>query len=376
MRFGSVILAILFLFLPSPAVLDQPPHREIKKEKENFFRSLPIIVNHLCTGIERIPSHWIEKAKSDFRIAYGHTSHGSQIISGMEVLAAEDPLYTFDTEGGSGALSIWDRVPDGDLGNPSPTEWYFRTRDLLDDLSCDRNLIMWSWCGQVSIAEDEQIDQYLAMMNQLEKDYPRVVFVYMTGHLDGTGEQGNLNQRNEQIRRYCIQNNKVLFDFADIESYDPDGRYFLDKGATDNCDYDSDGDGVLDANWAVEWCTANPGQCSFCFCAHSQSLNCDLKARAFWWMLARLAGWEENLCDVNKDGYVDNLDIFEKRLQVQQRLEDWMAHCWHTMASCADTNRDGRVDILDLEARQESARQQIRIWMESCGLRKKGVRKR
>jgi len=26
-------------------------------------------------------------------------------------------------------------------------------------------------------------------------------------------------------------------------------------------------------------------------CAHSQALNCVLKGRAFWWMMARLAGW-------------------------------------------------------------------------------------
>ena len=40
-------------------------------------------------------------------------------------------------------------------------------------------------------------------MSQLESDYPGVKFVYMTGHLDGSGEVGNLNIRNEQIREYC-----------------------------------------------------------------------------------------------------------------------------------------------------------------------------
>ena len=34
---------------------------------------------------------------------------------------------------------------------------------------------------------------------------------------------GNVNQRNEQIRNYARNNNKILFDFADIESFDPDG---------------------------------------------------------------------------------------------------------------------------------------------------------
>ena len=123
-------------------------------------------------------------------------------------------------------------------------------------------------------------------MNQLEIDYPDVLFVYMTGHLDGTGETGNLHIRNEQIRNYCISNDKVLFDFADIESHDPDGEYFLDRGADDACNYAA-------GNWAIEWCSANPGSdlCATCSCAHSHPLNCNLKARAFWWMMARLAGW-------------------------------------------------------------------------------------
>ena len=45
----------------------------------------------------------------------------------------------------------------------------------------------------------------------------------MTGHLDGGGTAGNLNVRNNQIRNYCIANDKILFDFADIESYKPNG---------------------------------------------------------------------------------------------------------------------------------------------------------
>ena len=75
----------------------------------------------------------------------------------------------------------------------------------------------------------------------------------MTGHLDTTGVDGNLHQRNEQIREYCSTNNKWLFDFADIESNDPDGYYYLDKAAYDTCSYDSDGNGSQDANGVIDW---------------------------------------------------------------------------------------------------------------------------
>jgi len=145
---------------------------------------------------------------------------------------------------------------------------------------------MWSWCGGVSDNTLDGINAYLNAMNQLELDYPNVKFVYMTGHLDGSGLEGNLHIRNNQIRDFCRTHNKILLDFADIESYDPDGNFFLDKYADDNCDY-------IGGNWAINWCNSHPGSqlCSYCDCAHSQPLNCNLKGRAFWWMLARIAGW-------------------------------------------------------------------------------------
>ena len=75
------------------------------------------------------------------------------------------------------------------------------------------------------------IQTYLDTLNQFENEYPGMRFIYMTGHLDGTGSAGNLHVRNEQIRNYCIANDKVLFDFADIERFHPDGTDYLELGA-------------------------------------------------------------------------------------------------------------------------------------------------
>jgi len=255
-----------------------------------------IIINHGCTNLGDVPDFWINSAKSRFRLAYGHTSHGSQIVTGMAALMTQDALYSYNHSGSGGALSLHDYEPAGDLGNPDRTTWYYRTRALLDDPSSDRNVVMWSWCGQANTSE-YNIDLYLSLMNQLEADYPHVLFIYMTGHLNGTGETGNLFLRNNQIRNYCRTRNKILFDFADLESYDPSGNYFRDRLADDNCDYDSDGNGTRDANWAAQWLAANPGTALAALatdcgaCAHSQRLNCVLKGRAFWWMMARMAGW-------------------------------------------------------------------------------------
>jgi len=128
---------------------------------------------------------------------------------------------------------------------------------------------------------------------QLEIDFPNVMFVYMTGHLDGSGLTGNLHLRNEQIRNYCLMNDKILYDFADIESWDPDLNYFGDKIPNDNCDYDTDGNGSRDGNWAIEWQNAHTQGVDWysCSSAHSQPLNANQKAYAAWWLWASLAGW-------------------------------------------------------------------------------------
>ena len=257
-----------------------------------------IIIDHTCTDLNQIPDAWLEQAKI-LTLHYAHTSHGSQITSGVLNLESQDPncsvsIRTNTAEGlppveNPLALRIYD-------GNPPET--YIEPADYWDGVSGmdrtrevantgDYNFSMWSWCGQVSSASESYIQNYLDTMAQFEIEYPNMRFIYMTGHLDGTGSGGNLHIRNEQIRAYCNANDKVLFDFADIERYNPDGTDYLDLGANDNCDYTG-------GNWATEWCAANPGSdlCDSCSCAHSQALNCNLKARAFWWMMAKLAGWD------------------------------------------------------------------------------------
>ncbi|MEA1936500.1 MAG: hypothetical protein U9N04_00070 [Patescibacteria group bacterium] len=275
-KFTALVFAVTLCFF----AIEQTEKASAKSLSE------PIIINHNHTDISQIPQEWINKAKSDYRMSYGHTSHGSQIISGMSHLkGSSGSLYWFDSSGSGGGLSLHDRTPSGDLGNPDRTTWAARTRTMLDKSSNDRNIVMWSWCGQANTTE-ANMQTYLNLMNQLEADYPEVTFIYMTGHLNGTGESGNLNLRNNQIRDYCQANNKILFDFADIESYDPDGNYFLNLNASDSCSYKG-------GNWANEWCAANPGECSSISCAHSKSINCQMKGKAFWWMMARIAGWQE-----------------------------------------------------------------------------------
>lgn len=266
-----------------------------------------IIADH--TRIGAIPASAVALAKSTLHIAYGHTSHGSQLVTGMSALYAHDPLYAWSSGGTGGALDLRDGVLAGDvgyypawvdytknyLGTPVPSTGRGSKQPLV-------NVVIWSWCGQASsLTQQQMITNYLTPMTQLEAQYPGVKFVYMTGHLDGTGTSGNLHQRNEQIRAHVRGTNRILFDFADIESYDPNREEFLSRRASDECYYDSNNDGYsgyLDRNWAVDWVAANPSNelthlaTTHCGdCAHSQKLNCIMKGRAVWWLWAKIAGW-------------------------------------------------------------------------------------
>ncbi|MBN1975882.1 MAG: hypothetical protein JW918_00645 [Anaerolineae bacterium] len=272
-----------------------------------------IIIDHTSTDITAIPQAWIEAAKSTLHIGYGHTSHGSQLTDGMsglvgfangggKGLALPADIFAWNNGGTGGALDLHDGAMGGDVGYYP--DWVNNTRSYLgapDPVTGrgasqpDVNVIIWSWCGQASgRTEETMLSTYLLPMTQLELEYPGVTFVYMTGHSDGTGESGNLHLRNQQIREYAIQNNKVLYDFYNIELYDPDGNYYGDKVVNDNCDYDSDGNGSRDRNWATEWQSTHTEGVDWysCSCAHSQSLNCNQKAYAAWWLWARIAGWD------------------------------------------------------------------------------------
>ena len=263
----------------------------------NLFSQNSIVANHSVAKLSIIPDAWIDSAKAKLHIAYGHTSHGSQLITGMQGLESwKGSKYGFNEGGTNGELDVDDYAFSGasDLGNPDRTSWANATRTYLNASShSDVNVVIWSWCGQVSSATENDINTYLNLMSGLENDYPHVKFVYMTGHLDGSGVNGNLHQRNEQIRNFCLANGKILFDFADIESYDPDGNYFLNKAANDNCDYDSDDNGSRDKNWALDWQNSHTEGVDWynCSAAHSQALNGNLKAYAAWRLWARLAGW-------------------------------------------------------------------------------------
>lgn len=275
----------------------------------------PIIVDHTCIDITEVPEWAIQQAKETLHIAYGHTSHGSQITEGMlylvgfanqggKGLTLPEDIFAWNHGGQEGALDLHDYAMGRDVGRYP--EWIDSTRLYLDDpQNLDVNVIMWSWCGQASLKYEDNLlfKEYLVPMGELELEYPHITFVYMTGHVAHSLDANN-KAANQVIRDYCEASEKVLYDFADIESHDPDGQYY--PFPDDNCDYYASRTGERLGNWAVEW--QDTHALGFDWyksgAAHSQSLNANMKAYAAWWLFARLGGWPDPYrpCDVNSTG--------------------------------------------------------------------------
>lgn len=236
------------------------------------------IIDHSLATVDGLSDAELEAARA-LRVAYWHTSHGSQLVTGNDGM---DAFYGGDGRfviGGQDGLALDEQGTD--IGNPGLEEFNASVRAYLAG-HADTDVVMASWCGQVSDAGEAMIGRYLEIMAAFETEFPSVSFVYMTGHADGSGLTGNLHIRNQQIRDYCESNGSWLYDFYDIECYDPDGVYYGDRFVDDACNYDG-------GNWAREWQDAHPGQWWDCSSAHSEPLNANRKAMAAWRLWAMIA---------------------------------------------------------------------------------------
>jgi hypothetical protein len=245
----------------------------------------PIIIDHNTNDLSQIPTYWINQVKNSIKVYYGHTSHGAQITNGLLDIEAQNSFYSVAIPGWylpdePGALCIYDR---GDTYDPGD---FFPTVPGVLSANPGINVVMYGWCGQPGNAPggDWQalLNSYISTVNSLEQSYPNVKFVYMTGNAQENDCSGCDRHRfNEALRSYCRQNNKVLFDFGDLDVW-----------------YN----GQLNTYVCPSWCACagqdiprehphwgggdynNP-------CGHALEVSCVNKGNAAWWLFARIAGW-------------------------------------------------------------------------------------
>jgi hypothetical protein len=298
------------------------------------------VVNHNSMNVTAIPISCINKVKTDLHIGFSHTSHGSQIPSGMNAMRTYNSLYSYSQTGSSGLhfedypgrnveydgfgtgycydLGVCDNGAQGIL---LPTRTYLNSAR-----GQSINVIMWSWSSIL----DHNITFYLDKMQTLIIEYENgsaqhpgpVKFVFITGYADsqGPGEGSNLADyqnrlirnfvNNQSANAFCKRHQCILYDFGDMEEYDPDNNYYLDRYVGDNLNYHNPS-----GNWGADYLSrhpigmdadltniiANNYECAHSDSPHGAYFNCVQKSKAAWYMYARMVGWDGTSTDTCSD---------------------------------------------------------------------------
>ena len=260
-------------------------------------RSEPLIIDHHCENLAQIPLEWIDAAQDSIKWHYAHTSHGGQLTTGLQRIEDNDTTYSI-ARGSSylptetDALCIFDGQESDTYITPDE---YWETKSGMDKTRSVLtnnpaiNVSQWAWCTQLNSYSEQQVQAYLDSISALENEFPHVTFVYMTGNAQATGSSGyNRYLRNEQIRQFCRDNDKVLYDFADLDAwwYNPTTQQWEQNT------YEYNGQSI-----PVEHSEFNGNESG-----HTTYSSCEQKGRAVWWMAAKLAGWNDQTSVLDRRG--------------------------------------------------------------------------
>lgn len=199
-------------------------------------RTSPLIIDHTYPFKDVPEAKWEELRNAHPLTHYAHRSDGSAVPFGLDRLNSIDPdkwpstiqergLPTI-TEG----LGLWDGMTSETYATPDK---YWTTKAARDDLTAILNgnpsiqYASWTWCNEddywpigPSQSDNNTLADYFRIMDSLEQKFPNVTFIYQTAAMraDG-GDEQRLNQAafNDSLRSWAIANNKVLFDFADLD---------------------------------------------------------------------------------------------------------------------------------------------------------------
>ncbi len=238
-----------------------------------------IVVDHTCVDDKDkvIPVEALRKAQ-ELRVVFGHESVGFDVIHGLQGLSQAQPeryrvtvqpqiqAAWFSRNQGIGEFFFHNNGN----GAGKIDDFERRVRDGFGD--CVEVASMKLCYADMTEQSDPQaiFDRLKEAFEGLEKDYPKVRFVWWTVPVPQPSRCGEKRTAiNDLIRAYVRKNGKLLLDVADIESHTPEGKAVKHPDGSERlfADYGRDQGGHLNDDGAQR------------------------VARAWWWLLARLSGW-------------------------------------------------------------------------------------
>ena len=276
-------LTILLIFVCFDLYSQQTDKQLARNRSED-----PIIANHLSAGyFDSIPLNYINVA-AQYKLLFQHASIGFTIGNGLDCIQGTRtnpaecklyPAYKYDRRN-------WIFVPRGNSG------WYGKITDFVNRVNLSKDtydIFSFKYCyldgidginvpcgGTYSPSLVKKAwDSLRTNMERLEQKYPGKIFIWWTIPLTQTGQHCT-DTLNSLIRRYVNDNSKILFDIADIEARDSFGNHLVN------------GNGWEIAYYA--WCGEKPPGPS----CHPNWPGSIMIAKAFWWMMARIAGMPDS----------------------------------------------------------------------------------
>ncbi len=271
--------------------------------------------------LRAIPDNYINTARTSLHVAYNHTSHGTHVSYGAfglpDYKAGDDTKFAITRNSTADATKldfhdqeIGGAYPDLSTADADWSIWRNQVRSYLDDPANSAiNVMMWSWCDITG----HSVANYLSSMQTLINEYGPggskigtgvgqrtnpVTFIFMTGHAVANSNTGAGNPREQAalITDYCNAHHYFCIDYYSIDTHAMDDTYYEDTG--DN------GDSVAyGGNFYEEWESSHtlgthwyenkdvPGGVATVGAHNTQHITANRKAFAFWWVLARIAGY-------------------------------------------------------------------------------------